>query len=119
MTLIPRSVIDTKKNTQNINSRKKYVLNFLDTSLDENQIAYFTYCINRLNAFRSINAQNYKSKEEPIINRRGIETEEIDYTEREIKCFIILQNASLFSPIEYKDLYDKYIAQEKELKQVV
>ena len=119
MTLIPRSVIDLNLGSLNIEQRKQYILNFLETSLDENQISYFAYCINRLNAIRSIIAQRSKSHDEAILDRDNIEVEEIPYTEREIKSFIILQNSSIFSPIEYKQLYDKYMGKKKELKQVV
>lgn len=119
MTLIPRSVLDISSVPQSTESRKQYVLNFLDTDLDENQITYFAYCINRLNAFRSITAQSYKSHDESTIDRDSVAVEEVPYTEREIKSFIILQNSSIFSPIEYKQLYDKYMGKKKELKQVI
>ena len=120
MTLIPRSVIDISHSTQNnTKSRKQYILHFLETDLDESQVAYFTYCINRLNAFRSINAQSYKCHNETVIDRDNIEVEEVPYTEREIKSFIIIQNSSIFSPFEYKQLYEKYIGKNKELKRAM
>lgn len=119
MTLIPSSVININQGAQNINSRKEYILNFLKTSLDENQINYFTYCINRLNAFRAKTAENYKTKSKSPIDRDMIEVEEVAYTEREIKSFIVIENSSLFSPIEYKILYEEYTEDKKELKQVI
>lgn len=119
MTLIPRSVIDLSLGSLNTEQRKQYVLNFLETSLDENQISYFAYCINRLNAMRSIIAQRSKSHDEAIIDRDNIEVEEVSYTEKDIKSFIILQNSSMFSPIEYNQLYDRFVDKKKELKQVI
>ena len=119
MTLIPNHTIDLNRCSQNTVSRKQYILSFLESSLDEKQISYYAYCINRLNAIRSYNAQNYKSHNEVKIDRENIECEEVSYSEREIKCFIILENSSIFSPNEYKQLYDKYIGKKKELKQVI
>ena len=120
MTLIPRSVLDIRRSSQNNPElSKKYVLNFLETDLDERQVAYFTYCINRLNAFRLINAQNYINQNENIIDRDNIKVEEVHYTEREIKSFIVLQNSSIFSPLEYNQLYEKYIENHKELKKTI
>lgn len=119
MSLIPKSVVDINREKQSVVSRKQYILDFLETSLDENQISYFAYCINRLNAFRSITAKSYKSHEKVKIDRDSVEAEEVPYTEREIKFFIILQNSSIFSPIEYSQLYEKYMDNKKELKQVI
>lgn len=119
MSLIPRSVIDINRGSQSTASRKNYIMRFLNTDLDDNQITYFTYCINRLNAFRAIYAQSSINHDNIKIDRDSIEVEEIPYTEREIKSFIILQNSSIFSPLEYNQLYSQYIDREKELKQVI
>ncbi len=116
MGLIPQNCIDISLASQNTNLRKQYILNFLETSLGKNQIRYFTYCINRLNAFRSINAESYKSHDEATIDRDNIEVEDVQYTEKEIKSFIIIQNSSLFSPLEYNQLYGRFV-EEKKLQQ--
>lgn len=103
-------------NQENIDNIKRNVIDLIERELEPDEIAYYSKCISKILACRSIDALNLQREEKDRIDSRHVEFEVKEMSEEQIKQFILAKNSSLFSSFEYDELHSRIFSKEEEIK---